>query len=288
VYSKSDGKAPSKIGHHYSLQFLETTQRRRMARRQSHQHLMRSHGGLAHPEINLWGDHLRGTMLWEENAGCMDKFMHILSGPWKFLSLLCPPPAWGGGWPCFTVALLLIAFTTALVDDLASHFGCCVGVPNMITALTLVACGTSLPDLFVSMRAAVQDSNADNTIGNVTGSNVVNVFFGLGLPWFMGALRWQGYGANDEWHSRVPAHISTAYPGGVFYVAAGDLTFSVLVFAGCACLTILFLMYRRRFYGAELGGKGKKTAAAIMMGIYFLFFIPSMLKALKVIPHFEL
>lgn len=251
----------------------------------SHQHLIPDHNGFLHPEVVFWDHHLKDTILWEADSSCYDKFMHVLSGPWKVVSLLCPPPDWGGGWPCFIVALFLIAFTTALVDDVASLFGCAVGIPNMVTALTLVAMGTSLPDLFVSMRAAVQDSNADNTIGNVTGSNVVNVFFGLGLPWFFASIRWSIGGANDEWRSRVPAHIVEKYPGGAFYVDAGDLAFSVLVFSVCACSTIAVLMFRRKFYGAELGGQGKKGAAAAMIFIYFVFFTFSMLKIFGVLPE---
>ena len=48
--------------------------------------------------------------------------------------------------------------------------------------------GTSLPDLFASKTAAVQERHADNSVGNVTGSNSVNVFLGLGLPWSIAAI----------------------------------------------------------------------------------------------------
>ena len=43
--------------------------------------------------------------------------------------------------------------------------------------------GTSLPDTLASRIAAVEDADADAAIGNITGSNCVNVFLGLGLPW---------------------------------------------------------------------------------------------------------
>lgn len=55
-------------------------------------------------------------------------------------------------------------------------------------AITFVALGTSLPDTFASKAAAVQEKYADNAVGNVTGSNSVNVFLGLGLPWFIAAV----------------------------------------------------------------------------------------------------
>lgn len=54
-----------------------------------------------------------------------------------------------------------------------------------------VAIGTSLPDTFASKYAAMNEKTADNAIGNVTGSNSVNVFLGLGLPWVIAAIYWQ-------------------------------------------------------------------------------------------------
>ena len=54
-----------------------------------------------------------------------------------------------------------------------------------VTAITLVAMGTSLPDTFASKRAAQESEFADAAVGNVTGSNSVNVFLGLGLPYLI-------------------------------------------------------------------------------------------------------
>jgi solute carrier family 8 (sodium/calcium exchanger) len=51
--------------------------------------------------------------------------------------------------------------------------------------------GTSLPDTFASFISAQTEPSADNAIGNVTGSNSVNVFLGLGLPWVLAAVYWQ-------------------------------------------------------------------------------------------------
>ncbi|KHJ88144.1 hypothetical protein OESDEN_12064, partial [Oesophagostomum dentatum] len=47
---------------------------------------------------------------------------------------------------------------------------------DTVTAISLVAMGTSVPDTFASKPAAIQDKWADSSIGNVTGSNAVNVF----------------------------------------------------------------------------------------------------------------
>jgi solute carrier family 8 (sodium/calcium exchanger) len=55
-------------------------------------------------------------------------------------------------------------------------------------AITFVALGTSLPDTFASVAAAIHEKTADNAIGNITGSNSVNVFLGLGVPWTIAAI----------------------------------------------------------------------------------------------------
>lgn len=54
------------------------------------------------------------------------------------------------------------------------------GIPQIVIGLTIVAMGTSLPEAAVSISAAVKES-ADITIGNVVGSNILNVLVILGL-----------------------------------------------------------------------------------------------------------
>jgi Ca2+/Na+ antiporter len=46
----------------------------------------------------------------------------------------------------------------------------------------------SVTDTFASKVAAVQDEYADASVGNVTGSNAVNVFLGIGIAWTMAAF----------------------------------------------------------------------------------------------------
>ena len=45
-------------------------------------------------------------------------------------------------------------------------------------------------DTFASKIAAINDDTADNSVGNVTGSNAVNVFLGIGIAWTMAAFYW--------------------------------------------------------------------------------------------------
>ena len=124
--------------------------------------------------------------------GTGDLVMHVITVPWKLFFALVPPTDYWGGKVCFIVALAFIGIVTCLIGDLAGILGCLIGLPDSLTAVTLVALGTSLPDTFASKAAVLSDDNADASIGNVTGSNGVNVFLGIGIPWALAAFYWQG------------------------------------------------------------------------------------------------
>lgn len=96
---------------------------------------------------------------------------------------------WGGG-PCFVVSLMYIGVVTFIVGEVATVLGCVLYIKESVAAITLVALGTSLPDTFASMTAAKQSENADSAVGNINGSNAVNVFLGCGLPWIIGSIYW--------------------------------------------------------------------------------------------------
>lgn len=49
------------------------------------------------------------------------------------------------GWVCFVISIIWIGILTALIGDLASHLGCTIGLKDTITAIALVALGTSVP-----------------------------------------------------------------------------------------------------------------------------------------------
>merc|ERR1712151_856984 len=132
--------------------------------------------------------------------------MHIITLPWKVIFAFCPPTDYCGGWVCFCCSLIMIGGVTAIIGDMAALLGGVMEIGPQITAITFVALGTSLPDTFASKTAAMQDPTADNSVGNVTGSNSVNVFLGLGMPWAIGAIYWSIKGAKDEpgdpWYER--------------------------------------------------------------------------------------
>ena len=153
--------------------------------------------------------------------------------------------------------------------------GCTMGLRSSVTAITFVALGTSMPDLFASKQAAVTEDNADNSIGNITGSNSVNVFLGLGLPWTIGAVYWSvaSDSAIEEWGKKYMGNEDVQNwvkdnPGkAAFVVPSGDLGLSVIVFCVCAFTCIATLQIRRTLFGGELGGPATPRLAT---GIFFV------------------
>lgn len=83
-----------------------------------------------------------------------DAILHFLTINWKVLFAIIPPSKMGGGWPAFVIALAMIGLVTFVVGEIASVLGCSIGLKDSVTAITLVAMGTSLPDTFASMTAA--------------------------------------------------------------------------------------------------------------------------------------
>ncbi|KAG8126070.1 hypothetical protein E2320_021176 [Naja naja] len=192
----------------------------------------------------------------ERLPSCFDYVMHFLTVFWKVLFACVPPTEYCNGWACFIVSILIIGMLTAIIGDLASHFGCTIGLKDSVTAVIFVAFGTSVPDTFASKAAAVQDIHADASIGNVTGSNAVNVFLGIGLAWSVAAIYWASQGEE-------------------FHVSAGTLAFSVTLFTIFAFVCISVLLYRRRpHFGGELGGpKGCRLATTLLFVSLWLLYI---------------
>jgi len=218
-----------------------------------------------------WGEQFKDAVAYTGEVSPAGVYFYLLALPWKVLFAVVPPASFCGGWLCFSVALVMIGALTALIGDLADHMGCCMGLMPSVTAITFVALGTSLPDTFASKTAALNEPNADSSIGNITGSNSVNVFLGLGLPWALAAVYWSHLASEEaqaEWAARYTSE--PWYEPGMkiaFAVPAGDLGFSVGVFSACACTCLGVLVLRRWALGFELGGP---TATKYGSAVFFV------------------
>ncbi|MCI5492966.1 MAG: calcium/sodium antiporter, partial [Lachnospiraceae bacterium] len=86
-------------------------------------------------------------------------------------------------WKCIVYIVLgaaAIAFGGDFVVDSASEIAADFGLSQNLIGLTIVALGTSLPELVTSIVAA-RKKEADMALGNVIGSNIFNVLFVLGI-----------------------------------------------------------------------------------------------------------
>jgi solute carrier family 8 (sodium/calcium exchanger) len=122
-------------------------------------------------------------------------------------------------------------------------------------------------DTFASKVAAQNDKYADGSVGNVTGSNAVNVFLGIGIAWTVAAI----------YH---------AINGSTFNVEPGSLGFSVTIFCIFAFLAISLMMFRRfTFIGAELGGPNiaRYITSLIFFGLWITYLILSTLESYCII-----
>jgi len=218
----------------------------------------------------------------QKDANKLDWALHLASIPWKLLFAIVPPTDFAGGWVTFCSALGMIGVITALIGDMANLLGCAIDIKAPVVAVTLVALGTSLPDTFASMISASQDPTADNSIGNVTGSNSVNVFLGLGLPWTIGAIYWKIVGFTPDWRQRgedegwwndLPHVREAADPDAFFVVVGGNLGPSVGVFCILASTCVATLLIRRKHCGGELGGSNKwaRLSAAFLVGLWIIY-----------------
>ena len=93
--------------------------------------------------------------------------------PVKFLSL----------WKALALTVIglgLIILGSDIAVDAATALARIFGMSERFIGLTIVALGTSLPELFTSVSAA-RKGNADIAIGNIVGSNIFNILFIVGL-----------------------------------------------------------------------------------------------------------
>jgi cation:H+ antiporter len=78
------------------------------------------------------------------------------------------------------VGLIGLALGGEMIVKSAVQIATNMGVSQAVIGLTIVALGTSLPELATSVIAAWR-KNSDIALGNVVGSNIFNVFFVLGI-----------------------------------------------------------------------------------------------------------
>lgn len=95
-----------------------------------------------------------------------------------------PTSKWDAHWSVQVLLVLaglgLLVLGSHLLVESATAIAKAFGVSDLVIGLTIVAAGTSLPEVATSITAAVRGQR-DIAVGNVIGSNTFNVFGGLGI-----------------------------------------------------------------------------------------------------------
>ena len=141
----------------------------------------------------------------------------------------------------FIIGILLLLKCADLFVDGASTLAARLGVSTAIIAFTVVAFGTSLPEVVVSTEATAL-GNPSLAYGNIIGSNVVNIAFVLALCSFLSAKVWN----KEERRRHIQGIIMMFVATGLFLFIAFNEAFSpiggqILLFS---FVIMLFIIWR--------------------------------------------
>jgi K+-dependent Na+/Ca+ exchanger-like protein len=139
----------------------------------------------------------------------------------------------------FFVSIAFIAVISYFLVESAVAFANAIHIPPVIVALTILAAGTSVPDMFASIMVARQ-GRGEMAISNAVGSNIFDILVGLGLPWLLALL----------------------FLGDRITIGTEGLWTSALVLLGTVVLLFVFLTTNRRLSRRE---------GWILVGVYVAY-----------------
>ena len=117
-------------------------------------------------------------------------------------------------WGLILIGLAGLIVGGRLVVDSAVKMAQEWGISQKVIGLTIIAAGTSLPELATSVVAAVKKNN-DIAVGNIIGSNIFNIFLILGVS---SVIR--------------PLPFDIAFNGDMYFLAAGTFALFAMMFTG--------------------------------------------------------
>ncbi len=130
----------------------------------------------------------------------------------------------------FLISIVLIAALSWVLVDAAVAISQILDIPEVIIGLTVLAVGTSIPDLFSSLIVARQ-GRTNMAVSNAVGSNIFDILIGLGVPFIVYML----------------------INGGTVDAGNGSLTYSVILLNGSVVLLLVLLLFSRWYLGKRIG-----------------------------------
>jgi len=170
-----------------------------------------------------------------------NKYTHLLDSILRFIF-----PSRERYYLVFILSIVIIAALSYVLVEVAVDAAQILNIPEAIIALTVLAVGTSVPDLFSSVIVAKQ-GRGDMAVSNAIGSNIFDILVGLGLP-FLIVMSFSG------------EKITTG----------GDLVSSSLILAASVVLIILLFAIKK--------WRVDKITGAILMATYIFYVLNEVLK----------
>ncbi len=141
----------------------------------------------------------------------------------------------------FVGALVVLLKASDWFIAAAEKIGLSLGIPAFIVGVTIVAAGTSLPELVTSIYSVLENSS-EIVVGNVVGSNITNILLVLGLTAIVGKKIIIDF---DIMNIDMPLFVGSAF---LLYFCIYDNHFSKLEALICLIGLFIFLAYT---FGAD-------------------------------------
>lgn len=178
----------------------------------------------------------------------------------------------------FQICLMAVGFALLikgadLFVDGASGIAARLGIPQLVIGLTIVAMGTSAPEAAVSISAALK-GNAEITIGNIVGSNILNILIILGITSIIISVKV----AVSTIKYELPFMIAITAVLLLLGYTGGNITFSegiLLWVLFILYLTYLFVMAKRNKDETDDKQEEKplwKLIIFILLGLFMIVF----------------
>jgi sodium/potassium/calcium exchanger 2 len=147
----------------------------------------------------------------------------------------------------FSLSLVWIGIFSNLLVEAILVCSNTVGIPPVVSAVTVLAAGTSIPDLLSSYIVA-RNGEGDMAVSSSIGSNIFDVTVGLPLPWLCYNI----------------------FYGAPFPVRANSLKFSMLILMAMLLAVVLTIMAMRWTMSKQMG--------YVMLFLYVVFVVQDMLQ----------
>ena len=131
--------------------------------------------------------------------------------------------------------LILLLAGDALVKG-AVNLALRIGIPALIVSLTIVAFGTSAPELLISVKAAIEGVPGI-AMGNVVGSNTANILLVLGIPAMLATMHTHNCDTRKSYMQMIAASvlfIALAFAGSFTWISGVVLLGALVLIMGLA------------------------------------------------------